>query len=996
MKRLRFVLWTIFATFWSMHAVAQSLEVTGKVTDATGTPLQGATVRVKGGSAATTTSETGNFTLSVPQAGATLQISYVGMQELELRVQDATPLSITLQMAGSEMTDVVVVGYGTQRKRAVTGAISSIKAEDINQIPATSVNEMLRGQAAGVQVRVGSARPGGSSSIQIRGRRSLSAGNDPLFILDGVPVENIDDINIADVESVEVLKDANATAIYGARAANGVIIVTTKRGKAGKLQVDVSTYMAVQQVTRNFDFYNPEEWAQLRREAFRQGTITATDPVGVFLPDDVVFPLALGDALRANQSVNWEDLMLRDALLQKHDVSVRMGTDKTRFAGSIGTFNQQGMARNSGFERHNLRLNIDQKLSNKISLGANVSYQESNRAQEDGSFTQYITLPPYTTPFDDQGNINMIVGTATQFNPLWNEREAYNRTRFRSSMFNLFGEWRIWGNLRYKVNASMNAQNSTQKQFRSSIHTSAMGFGGDGSIIQREYKDYLIENMLMYDHTIGKAGKMDYLLMHSGNEITNSFSQLSAQGFPNDILGVDGIRAATNILQPNYTVSERRLESYMARIRYNHNEKYFFNFTMRADGSSVFGANNKWGYFPSAGASWLLSEEAFIKKSNTISNLKLRASYGAVGNQAISPYQTLGVVNSSLFLFGTNPQPVTGYLPGSELYNPNLKWETSLSTNIGLDFGLWKDRVTGSVEYYDTRTRDLLIRRQINPILGYTNMLVNLGEVQNTGIEATLHFEPIKRKDFFWGVDFIYTRNRNKILKIDGRVDENGKPVDDLVNNWFIGRSANVYFTWQPDGIWQSKDQITGSHMPGAQPGDVNIRDINGDGQINGDDRVILDRDPRFIYTLRNTFKYKGFDLMAEIYSVVGGVLYNPYLIEFNQGGSLNGALNGVKVDYWTPERGGNSFPRPYQVGNAPFMSSLAYQNAGFFRLRNLTLGYTFPKAMLEKTRVKNLRAYVNLYNWITITDFLSYSPEVNPGAYPEPRMIQGGINVSF
>jgi TonB-linked SusC/RagA family outer membrane protein len=988
------LLWQVL----SLNLHAQETEVTGLIKDAGGLPMVGATVKQKGTTNTVLTNDQGAFRIKVTSANAVLVISYVGMVDKEVMVTGSDLGTISLVQGDTDIGNVVVVGYGTQRKKEVTGAISSVKPEDLVRMPVVSVNEMLRGQAAGVQVTQGSARPGGSSNIRIRGTRTLAGAdaNNPLFVLDGVPVENIDDINVMDVESIEVLKDAAATAIYGARAANGVVLVTTKRAKAGKLQVDVGASYAIQQLKRNFDLYNPEEWAQLRREAFRQGTTNNNDFVGTFPPDQVIFTDVILDAMQKGISTNWEDIMLRDAGLQRYDVSVRAGSEKTKFAASYGKFIQQGLIVNSGFDRNNLRFNIDQKINDKISFGSNFSYMESVRNDEDGSFLSVITLPPFTRAYGDDGELLMVVGESSQFSPIWNDREATDRTQSKATLINVFGDWRIVKGLKYRANFSLNTTNSLRKNYRSTRHTSTMATSGSGLIAQTEYRDLLFENILTYDKDFGKAGKLDLSFVQSVNEISNESNSQSAQGFPNDLLGIDGISSAQNIFAPQRAISERKLLSYMGRARYNYLDKYFVSLTMRADGASVFGDENKWGYFPSAAVAWVMSEEGFLKQSDIVSNLKLRASYGSVGNQAVTPYRTLGVATSYLFLFGNNSFPVAGYLPSSELYNPALKWETSLTTNLGLDFGLFKDRLTGSFEWYDTRTKDLLIRKSIPAILGYTSQFVNLGEVQNKGIELTLRGTPVQSRDFRWTVDFIYSQNRNKILKIDGRVDQNGNPVNDLNNRWFIGRSANVYFDHVADGIWQTKEEIAGSSMPNARPGDTRVVDFNKDGIINADDRQIIDRDPKFIYTFRNSFSYKGFDVMGEIYGVEGGVLQNSFLFDYNSGGSLNGALNGVKVDYWTPENPSTTFVRPYQIGNSPYFASLAYQDASYIRLRSLSIGYTFQKQLLDKINIPSLRVFAIFTNLWTKTDFLSYSPEVNPGGYPEPRVAQFGINLSL
>lgn len=515
MKKLKFAACILLlAQFLAFSLLAQPVAVSGKVNGPGGTPLMGASVKQKGAATGTTTAEDGSFSLNVAKLPATLLISYVGLSEQEVMVNSNAPVQVLMQPIDENLANVIVVGYGTQRKKEVTGAISSVKSEDLIRMPTTSINEMLRGQAAGVQVIQGSARPGGRSSIRIRGTRTLAGAgaNNPLFVLDGVPVENIDDVNAQDIESIEVLKDAAATAIYGARAANGVVLVTTKRAKAGKLQIDVSSSYSIQQLKRNFELYGPEEWANLRREAYRQGTTNNNDLIGTYPPDQVIFTDVTLEAMQKGITTNWEDIMLRDAGLQRYDVSVRSGTEKTKFAASYGKFIQQGLIINSGFDRNNLRFNIDQKLSDKVSFGSNFSYMESVRNDEDASFLSVITLPPYTRAYGDNGEILMVVGDASQFSPLWNDREATDRTQSNATLINLFGDWKIAKGLKYRANFSINTTNTLRKNYRSTLHTSTMATRGSGLIAQTQYRDLLFENILNYDKDFGKAGKLDLSL----------------------------------------------------------------------------------------------------------------------------------------------------------------------------------------------------------------------------------------------------------------------------------------------------------------------------------------------------------------------------------------------------------------------------------------------------------------------------------------------------
>jgi TonB-linked SusC/RagA family outer membrane protein len=434
--------------------------------------------------------------------------------------------------------------------------------------------------------------------------------------------------------------------------------------------------------------------------------------------------------------------------------------------------------------------------------------------------------------------------------------------------------------------------------------------------------------------------------------------------------------------------------SLLGRVRYNYKDRYLFTAAVRMDGSSVFGPGNKYGVFPSASFAWRVNEEEFMKNMEWISNLKFRLSYGQVGNQGISPYTTLGLADKYMYEFGT--YPMVGYLPDTTLPNPNLKWETSTSTNIGIDFGFIGGRIGGSVELYNTDTTDLLVAKSLSQSTGYSSQLVNMGRVNNRGVEVTLNLVPVKTKEFEWNVDLTFAKNKNEIVRIDGSLDENGQPKNDVNNNWFIGEPMNVYYDYAFDGIWQLDDDIASSHMPDAKPGAIRVKDASGDGKLDDKDRVIMYRDPEWIGTLSTGIFYKGFDVRAELYVSAGGTRYNSYLTSFNQGGDMTGKRNGVRRNYWTANNPSNEAPAPNMTQAPAYITALGYQDASFVRLRNVQIGYNFPKKVTKALSMQSLRMYATLTNIWTMTDVIGYGPEQNPGSYPEPRTVLFGVNVSF
>jgi TonB-linked outer membrane protein, SusC/RagA family len=961
--------------------------VQGTVTDANGQPLEGVSIIEKGTSNGTTTSVTGTFSITVKDDNAVLLISAVGYVNQEVRAKDA--VKIVLKSLEQQMSEVVVVGYGSQRKKDLTGAISSVSGERINKIPSTNLGEMLRGAVPGLQVTMGSAAPGGSSNILIRGRRSLSGDNGPLFIVDGVPMASIDDVNASDISSVEVLKDAAAQSVYGARSANGVILVTTKRGTAGKMKIDYNAYIGQQRLNRNFSFYNGEEWAAYRKEAFYNAN--------GYYDESEAFSDVMLEVLYAGKSVDWEDLMISPALQHKHDLSVQSGNDKTKYALSLGYFYQDGLVEFSDFKRLTGRFNIDHKLTRTVSIGSNISYTKSWRRMVDGSFNSFITMPPLAKVYNDDGSLREDVTEAgeSHYNPLWNIRNSNNNNQTDRLLVNMFVDWKIAKGISYRINGSMSDRVMHSNSYLGVEHTTGRNNNGVASVGVSFNKDYLLENILNFNKRITNDHVFDATLMQSINTITWKNLGLNGTNFPNDDLGYNGIGSANEYGLPTWELADRTLLSYLGRLRYNFRDKYLFSIAMRADGSSVFGKNNKYGFFPAASAAWRIIEEPFLNKSKWVSNLKLRLSYGQVGNQGISPYTTLGLTDRYITEFGSTA--VYGYLPGPILWNPNLRWETSTTANLGIDFGFLHDRITGVVELYNTETTDLLVERALAQTSGYARQIVNLGQVRNRGLEASINVIALQKKDWTVSVNLMYTMNRNKIERIDGTVDASGKPNNDVNNNWFIGQPMNVYYDYAFDGIWQIKDDITSSHMPTAKPGNIRVKDIDGDNQVTVDDRVIMQRDPKWIGSFGTQVTYRNWSLSADLYISKSGMLYNSYLATFANGGDMTGKRNGIRRNFWTAHNPSNEAPAPNMNQPPAYISALAYENATYTRLRNVTLGYDFGReGFISRLGLSRLRAYTTLNNIWTNTDVHAYGPEQNAGAYPEPVTILFGINVSL
>ena len=962
----------------------------GRVLDLNGEAVYGAAiVSMEGGSYALADMD-GYFTVPAKE-GEKFKLTCMGFTDLIVSAKLGDDAQTFVLKEDFQMLDeLVFVGYGSQRKSDITGAITSIKAEELNKMPTVSVGEMLRGTAAGVQVKMNSAEPGGSSSVLIRGRRSLSADNSPLYIVDGVPMGGMDDINAFDIESMEILKDASSQSIYGARAANGVILITTKRGIEGKVKVSYDGYMSVQGIDRNCEFYNGEEWAAYRKEAYIQAFGTYDEAS--------CFPGIMGEVLKSGEFVNWEELMIHKALQQKHDILVQSGNESTKFVVGLGLYQQDGMVINSGFDKVSARINIDHKISKNLSIGANLNYVQSWKQTADGTFNTFISMPPLAKVYEDDAQTlrkDVTEAGESHYNPLWNINNSEYRTNIVRQLYNVFLDWKIVDGLTYKLNTSMTSRAVDTDTYLGRNHTSCLsaGYLGKATVSRSLNNDYLLENILSYNIDFKSVHHIDATLMQSLNVIDYKSMSINGTDFANDDMSYKAIGSALNYGVPSYGLSNRKMLSFLARARYNYDDRYLFTAAVRVDGSSVFGKNHKFGCFPSVSFAWRINKENFLNNVDWLSNLKLRLSWGQVGNQGVSPYTTLGLTEKYLTEFD---KTAIGYLPDTTLSNPELKWETSTSMNAGLDFGFFNGRISGSLELYQTDTDDLLIYKSLSNSTGYVNQLVNLGAVQNKGVELTLNTVPLSIGDFEWMLNFTYSKNVNRIIRIDDRVDENGNPLNDVNNKWFIGQPMNVYYDYAFDGIWQIGDEISNSCMPDANPGDIKVKDVKLDNTINADDRVIFNRDPDWIGTIVSTFEYKGIDLSLELYASVGGYIYNEYLTSFNTGGDMTGKRNGLRRNYWTVNNPSNEAPAPNMTQAPAYIAALGYQDATYFRLRNIQLGYTFPKNVTKALSIQRLRLYATFTNVWTKTEVLGYGPEGNTGAYPEPRTALIGVNLTF
>ena len=927
--------------------------------------------------------------------GDILVFSYLGFVSQEFTVSNSNPITINLQEDVSALEEVVVVGYGTQKKSNIVGSVASVDIEEATIVPTTNVSGMLQGRAAGVQVNLADARPGGSSNIVIRGNVSVAPnGNSPLIIVDGLPFDSLNDVSPDDIANIEILKDASATAIYGSRASNGVILVTTKTGKTGKVSINYHGYSSIQTLTKNFNQYTGPQYIDLKREANRNRF------TGEYLRDENIFTPFEIDAINNRNFVNWEDLVLRDAVTQSHALSFSAGSEKTKVFSSFNYFSQEGIIPNSGFDRGTFKLNLEQQLTDKLLFRGIINYQNSKQDQETGDIN-FTTITPLAKPFDDEGELlKFYLGPSnTAVNPLWDQRESVDETKTNLTDVNLSLVYNFTPNFSYTLKTFLRNRNTNRGIYRTSLHSAGdEGVDGLGVISNRLFKQVLVENIFNYTPQINVDHSLDITAVQAFDEQRDEYNQIDKSGFTNDALGFNG--NATVLLNSVRDVTQRRLLSFLGRVRYGYLDRYLLEATARADGASVFAKNNKWGFFPAVSVAWKMQNEPFLQSVNAINEMKLRVSYGATGNQGINPLESLGVADDTPYVFGD--QTVAGATASSRLPNPDLRWETTTTLNTGIDFKLFKNRIEGTFEYYKANTTDLLLDRSIAGTTGFNVIRSNLGELENRGIEASLTSSIIRNENFRWSLGLLFSRNRTEVLSLTGELDENGNEIDitDFASGrrLSVGRSINNIWLPKYDGIYQEGDDIAGSGNPLAQPGDVRVIDQDGNGQIDNRDNVFTNTDPNWYGSITNTISYKNFDLFADIYIVEGATRLNPILAN---GELWKGAINGIRTKYYTPEFPSTNYPRP-KPDTHLHLFPFAVRDASYVRLRTLSLGYNFPNETISKMGFQNARLYVTGSNLFTFTDFRSYSPEQNPlnnnggTAFPETRNITLGVKVGF
>ena len=999
LKNIRIWLIMLFV-FLGMDAMAQN--ITGTVKDHLGEPVIGASVLEKGTGNGTITDFDGKFTLKV-SGKHPIEISYVGYVTQTFNLKGKTSFNIVLQEDSEMMDEVVITGFGSQKKPDISGSIVSISKEDLIGTPTSNVMEALQGKIAGADIMMGSGAVGEDVDILLRGSRSINGSNAPLFVIDGVQGANYNQLSPSDIDQISVLKDASSTAIYGSAGANGVIIVTTKKGKSGKTSVAFDAYWGIQNIYKKYDLLDSRSFEKLANEAL-------VNSGGAAIYDESLTPA----------TTDWQDLTSnKNALTQNYQLTVSGGNDKTTFLTSFNYFNQEGVIKASEMKKYAFRANIDHKISSTINLGLSLTMTKVDNNRVGNSVLQSrLTTPSNLPVMQDDGSYTFSDnnGVITFDNPVGviNEKVDWH-TNFRS-LNNAFVEWNIIKGLKFKSSFGIDIDYATNKSYNPRSVYSGSQKNGEAKKISNNTYTWINENILTYTNTWGVhsfTGMVGYTQQQSAYDGFNAGSY----GFLNDNLQMNNLGSGTTYTAPGSEVKKWALNSYLARVNYTVNNKYLLTASIRADGSSRFGSDNRWGYFPSAALAWRASEESFIKDLNIFSNLKPRVSFGITGNQdGIGTYPAYALLGSNGYVAGGDK--VTGYYP-SQVANTNLKWETTAQFDAGIDFGFFNNRLTVVIDGYYKKTRDLLLKVKVPGSSGFSSGLKNIGEVENKGFELAINATPIEG-DFTWNTSLNLTYNKNKVLDL-GDVsfiypsqpgqDETGIHLGRIIQ---VGQPLGTFYGYVYDGLFSTTDDIASSAQPTAKPGDIRYKDISGpdgvpDGVINDLDRTIIGcAQPKLFGGFNNTFSYKNFDLNVNTIFTIGNDVYNGTRVTMeNMQGSTN--MFASTMNYWTPDNQNAPLPRPLRSKAVMRVSNQYVENGSYLRFQNITLGYNVPTEFLSFTKyVSGLRVYASLQNFFTITSYSGDNPEVskygqdNLGAgydafsYPFAKSVLFGLNVKF
>lgn len=1024
--------------FFAAFSYAQN-KITGNVVDTAGEPIMGASVLIQGTGMGGVTDLDGNFTLENAPKNGMLVISYIGFVTQKIRINDQINLKVVLQEDHQSLNEIVVVGYGVQRKSDVTGALTRVNTEELNSKPVSNAFQALQGKAAGVDITT-SDRPGTVGSILIRGSRSISASSSPLYVVDGVPLQSggIESLNPRDIESIDILKDASSTAIYGSRGANGVVLVTTKRGKEGHMQFSYSGSLTLENIVDKMPSMSASDYITWRRWAYYNSNPTLYTPGDQPNYDqDKIFFAASGDEIAFNnvmsgwdsshtiwdgskvKSTDWADMVSRTGITHEHNFSVTGGSNNVKGFASFGYLNNQGTQKGQDYSRYNLTVSTDITATKWFTMGGslNASYADqrygySRTGQSTNSGPNDIygaakALISYALPHDENGDIITVPGgsVANTYTVIDEWRKSKdNRETFRAlgsfyAQVNFGQIWRRLKGFQFKTQFGPDFRYYRQGNF---IDSSSAARAGSQNFARRsDRRDFAWtwDNMLLYNNTFDQHN-VGVTLLHSASKSNTETSSMSETGvtIPSFLWNNMG---AIDITNPQYNAGmgtdllENQLESYMARVNYSFQDRYLLTVSGRWDGSSVLAKGHKWDFFPSAALGWRMEQEQFMQNINWIDQLKVRLGVGVTGNAAVSPYGTLGVISSYWMPFSTGNSEIfvtnePYYTSGSNrMPNKNLGWEKTTQWNFGIDFSFLKGRLGGTIDIYKSTTNDLLLAMQVPSLSGYPSMMANIGKTKNSGVEVTLNTIPVMTKNFTWLSNLNFAWQKDEIVEL-----ANGKE-DDIANAWFIGESIAVHYGYEADGLWQESDdeEMAKFNAKGAKfsAGSVKPVDQNGDYVIDANDRVVIgNANPRFTTGWSNTFSWKGLELTVELNGRFG------YTTDIG-GQSQLGMYNQTKISYWTPSNTGADWQKPVynQAGGDPYSSLLGFKSASFIKFRNVSLGYNLSKSLCQQVGLNGIKVYVQgrnlgmLYSSVDLIDLDTGSSIYNRG-------VTFGLQVDF
>lgn len=1004
---------TVLFLCLSIVVFAQTKTVKGTVLDERGESIIGASVSVKGTTTGTITDLDGKFTINTKNNDV-LTISYVGYIEQSVSVAGQTDLKIILKEDSQVLDEFVVVGYGIQKKSDVTGAMINLSSEQLKKMPVTNPLQAMQGKAAGVDI-TSNERPGELGAIRIRGERSLNASNGPLYVVDGIPMQGvgIENLNPSDIESIEVLKDASATAIYGSRGANGVVLVTTKRGKSGSFSLNYSGTLSVEKMYDRMDMMNAGEWIDYSRLAkYRQGTYTSATPnyeldKKVYGGDQASwanFEKGWVDGVWDGSRVpttDWTKYGLRTALTQEHTISASGGTEKLQAYMSFGYLNQNGTQPGQGYERYTAKVSVDINPTKWLKLGSSINtmwgsqeYGYKFRKSATGAASLYGALQgmlPWAVPYDENGDyIRTPGGDVNIINPIRESDLSRNQRKTLRVTGSFYAEISFTKDLKYRMNFGPDFY-----KYRNGIFEDKASINGDGNNLGEyntdEKRSWTLDNLLYYNKTFNKKHALGVTLLQSSSKSHNEGSKMKATGLATSSELWYNLGSAGNLTSFSTELTETQLMSYMARVNYSLSDKYLLTASGRWDGASQLADGHKWSFFPSAALGWRIEQEKFMQDIKWVSQLKLRFGVGTTGNSAIDAYATKGALSSLYYTWGPNlEQGLVSSDPSAKdpipMVNSNLGWEKTTQYNLGLDFSIFNNRLSGTIDVYKSTTKDLLMLMALPLVTGYPTTWANIGETENHGVDLTLNSMNIDTKDFTWNTSLTFSADRNKITKL-----ANGKQQD-LNNKWFVGEPLGVYYDYVYDGIWKTSEAEEAAKY-GAKPGEIRVKDLDNSGDINAnyDRKIVGSKRPDWSAGLMNTFTYKNWEFSFFLYSRWG------FTVETGAE-TLSGRFAMRKLDYWV--EGTNEDAKYYAPGTKgesgdTYKSTMNYQDGSFIKLRNVSLGYNVNPDLLKKLEVKNLKVYVQCMNPGLVYSKCDWiDPDLGGSTYN--RSLVFGLNVGF